>query len=211
MAGAPHESLVILLREHPTWLAEVLEVVAHRTLPAPLAVVDTAVRVVALAEVRVDLLLATADGAYWLAVEVQLDVDAEKARRWPLALAALWNERSVPGDLLVVTADRAVASWAKSVGRMNGPLGARLQAEPVVLQLTGDVAEALLDPARPELAFFAVWTVHDRYGSEALVTARPDRGGATGNQRPAATRGTGRASRFSGSFRAARRGRCRCG
>lgn len=169
MPGAPHESLVVLLREHPEWLAELLEAVAHRTLPAPLTVVDTAVRVVAPAELRVDLLLATADGSYWLVVEVQLEIDPVKARKWPLALAALWNERDVPGDLLVVTADRAVATWAQTVGRMNGPLGTRQISEPVVLQLTGDVAEALLDPAQPELAFFAVWTVHDRYGPEALA------------------------------------------
>jgi len=102
-------------------------------------------------------------------VEVQLEIDQAKAREWPLALAALWNERGVPGDLLVITADRAVATWAQTVGRMNGPLGTRQIGEPVVLQLTGDVAEVLLDPARPELAFFAVWTVHDRYGPEALA------------------------------------------
>ncbi len=169
MPGAPHESLVVLLREHPAYLRAVVEAVTHRTLPDGLAVVDAAVRVVDPAEVRLDLLLSTADGSYWVGVEVQLEVDAAKARKWPLALAALWNERGVPGDLLVVTADRSVAEWARAVGRMTGPLGARLVGEPVVLQLTGDVAEALLDPERPELAFFAAWTVHDRYGPEAVT------------------------------------------
>ncbi len=73
----------------------------------------------------------------------------------------------MPGDLLVITADRAVAAWARTVGRMDGPSGTSLVVRPVVVQLTGDVAEMLLDPAQPELAFFAAWTVHDRYGPEA--------------------------------------------
>ena len=68
MPGAPHESLVVLLRERPAWLAELLEAVAHRTLPAPLTVVDTAVRVVGPAELRVDLLLGCRSngGAAWV-------------------------------------------------------------------------------------------------------------------------------------------------
>jgi hypothetical protein len=100
-------------------------------------------------------------------VEVQLDEDEVKARKWPLSIAALWNQHGVSGDLIVITAARSVAEWALTVGRMKGPLGTRLMAEPVVVQLTGDVADILLDPAHPELAFFAAWTVHDRYGPEA--------------------------------------------
>src|SRR5687767_4628971 len=85
------------------------------------------------------------DGDSWVLVEVQLDEDKVKARKWPLAVAALWNERGVPGDLIVITADRAVAVWAQTVGRMTGPLGCALAVQPVVVQLTGDVAEVLLD------------------------------------------------------------------
>jgi len=159
--------MVVLLREHPDWLRALVEVVAKRKLPAKLALTDSAIRVVDPAEVRLDLVFTADDGQSWVLVEVQLDEDKAKARKWPLAVAALWNERGVPGDLLVITADRAVATWAQSVGRMKGPLGCGLAVEPVVVQLTGDVAELLLDPAHPELAFFAAWTVHDRYGPEA--------------------------------------------
>ncbi len=167
MPGAPHETMVVLLREHPEWLRALVEVIAKRELPETLTPVDSAVRVVDPAEVRLDLVFATADGKSWVFVEVQLDEDKAKARKWPLAVAALWNERGVPGDLLVITADRAVAAWARTVGRMTGPLGTGLAVQPVVVQLTGDVANMLLDPERPELAFFAAWTVHDRYGPEA--------------------------------------------
>lgn len=100
-------------------------------------------------------------------VVVQLDEDKAKARKWPLAVAALWNERAVQGNLVVITADRAVAGWARTVGGMTGALGTHLTVQPVVGQITGDVAESLLDRAHPELAFFAAWTVHERYGPEA--------------------------------------------
>lgn len=167
MPSAPHETMVVLLREHPDWLGALVEVIAKRKLPAKLTVADSAVRVLDPAEVRLDLVLTAEDGLSWVLVEVQLDEDRVKARKWPLAVAALWNERGVPGDLLVITADRAVAAWTQTVGQMDGPLGGRLAVRPVVVQLTGDVAEALLNPAHPELAFFAAWTVHDRYGVEA--------------------------------------------
>jgi hypothetical protein len=119
------------------------------------------------AEVRLDLVFVSEDGTFWVLVEVQLDEDEVKARKWPLSIAALWNQHGVSGDLIVITAARSVAEWAFTIGRMKGPLGTRLVAEPVIVQLTGDVAELLLDPANPELAFFAAWTVHDRYGAEA--------------------------------------------
>jgi hypothetical protein len=117
--------------------------------------------------VRLDLVFVAEDGTFWVLVEVQLDEDEVKVRKWPLATAALWNQHDVRGDLIVITATRAVAEWARTVGRMAGTLGTKLAVEPVVVQLTGDVAELLLDPTQPELAFFAAWTVHDRYGPEA--------------------------------------------
>lgn len=167
MPGAPHETMVVLLREHPEWLRALVGVIAKRELPETLAPIDSAIRVVDPAEIRLDLVFATPDAKSWVLVEVQLDEDKVKARKWPLAVAALWNERGVSGDLLVITADRAVAAWARTVGSMAGPLGTGLAVQPVVVQLTGDVAEMLLDPTHPELAFFAAWTVHDRYGPEA--------------------------------------------
>lgn len=167
MPGAPHETMVMLLREHPAWLGALMEVLSGRKLPGSLVPVDSALRVVDPAEVRPDLVLVAADQSAWVLVEVQLDEDADKARKWPLAVATLWNERAVPGDLVVLTAQRAVATWARSVGTMDGRLGTGLAVRPVVLQLTGDEAELLLDPAHPELAFFAAWTMHDRYGPEA--------------------------------------------
>lgn len=167
MPGVPHETMIVLLRDHPEWLRALVEVIAKRVLPEGLKPADATVRVVDPAEVRLDLFLVPENRSSWVLVEVQLDEDPAKARKWPLAVAALWNERGVEGDLIVITADRAVAAWARTVGGMDGPLGTGLSVRPVVVQLTGDVAEMLFDAERPELAFFAAWTVHDRYGPEA--------------------------------------------
>jgi hypothetical protein len=164
---AQHGTAILLLREHPEWPRALVEVVTKRTLPQKFTLTDSTIRVVDPAEVRLDLVFTASDGTSWVLVEVQLDEDAVKARKWPLAVAAPWNERGVPGDLLVITSDRAVATWARTVGHMEGPSGTTLAVRPVVVQLTGDVAEMLLDPAQPELAFFAAWTAHDRYGPEA--------------------------------------------
>ena len=81
MPGVPHETMVMLLREHPEWLRSLVAVVAQRTLPEALLPVDSAVRLVDPAEVRLDLVLAPADGASWVLVEVQLEEDEAKARK----------------------------------------------------------------------------------------------------------------------------------
>ena len=54
MSGVPHKTKVMLLRGHPEWL---------RSLPETLLPVDSAVRLVDPAEVRLDLVLAPVDGA----------------------------------------------------------------------------------------------------------------------------------------------------
>ena len=53
----------MLLRGHPEWLRSEVAVVAQRTLPETLLPVDSALRLVNPAEVRLDLVLAPEDGA----------------------------------------------------------------------------------------------------------------------------------------------------
>ena len=60
MPGAPHETKVVLLREHPEWLRALVALLTKRMLPAKLKVVDSAVRVVDPAEVRLDLVFVAA-------------------------------------------------------------------------------------------------------------------------------------------------------
>ncbi|WP_437899785.1 hypothetical protein [Sorangium sp. So ce124] len=63
------------------------------------------------------------------------------------------------GEVLVITASRRVASWAKRVAHLQGALGTRFEPTPRVLLLAGRRVEALLDPMHPELALFAAWAV----------------------------------------------------
>src|SRR5437867_3145649 len=103
MPGAAHETLVALLKEHPAWLDLLLRATGHRPLPQPLMPADAALRMVDPVEVRPDLLLVAGDTGPWVMVEVQLDRDDAKRRRWPLAAALLLNERRAMGDVVVIT------------------------------------------------------------------------------------------------------------
>jgi len=71
------------------------------------------------------------------------------------------------GEVVVLTASRRVAAWARRVGHQRGELGTRFELTPIVIHLAGKRIEGLLDPARPELALFAAWAMHDRHGPEA--------------------------------------------
>lgn len=46
-------------------------------------------------------------------------------------------------------------------------MGTRFELTPIVICLAGKRVDALLDPARPELALFAAWAMNSRRGPEA--------------------------------------------
>lgn len=62
MTGAPHETLVVLLRDHPEWLRELVEVVNQRILPADHRPADATVCIVDPLEVRLDFLFEAVAG-----------------------------------------------------------------------------------------------------------------------------------------------------
>lgn len=66
------------------------------------------------------------------------------------------------GDLVVITASRAVARWAKRVAQHRGELGTVKGLTPVVLHVGRGAIDDLLDPTFPALALFAVWAVKRR-------------------------------------------------
>jgi hypothetical protein len=162
--------MVLALREDPSLLRRLLALAGRRVPLRAMTVEDTAVRWVASAEVRPDLLLSGPGGA-WLAVEVQRQIDRAKERRWFLLTAVLTDQRGVLGDLLVVTASAAVARWARRLHR-RGRSGTEVQLRPTVLLLAGGALEALLDPKRPSLAFLAAWAMQDRRGAAARRVVR---------------------------------------
>ncbi len=103
MPSPAHETLLVLLREHPAWLGTLMSVLAGRKLPDGLTPIDATVRLVDPAEVRPDLAFVVpaksrAQPESWVLLESQLDKDEKKRLSWPLAVTAVWNERG-PGDL----------------------------------------------------------------------------------------------------------------
>lgn len=169
MPGAAHETLVEVIRSNPACFDALLEALGHPPTPPGLTVADSAVRLVDPLEVRPDILFAKGKKrGPWRVVELQRDDDDGKQRRWLVTAAALFDQRAEMGDIFVVAHTRATARWAATVAAAVGPLGTRLSLEPVVIELTRDVAERLLATGRPELAVFATWAVHHRHGRGAI-------------------------------------------
>src|SRR5262249_13271774 len=129
--------------------------------------VHATLRFAAPAEVRPDLVF-RAERPKWLLLELQNRVDPDKARRWIMATAILFDETSAMGEIVVLTSSRRVARWAKKVAHVRGDLfGSRLLLTPIVLPIVGDAIEAMLDERHPELAFFAAWAMRARRGPRA--------------------------------------------
>jgi hypothetical protein len=172
MSGAPHEILVMALRENPGLVATLLERLENRVLPGPLSVVDSSVRFADVKEVRPDLLCISSK-VPWLVTEVQHEIDEAKQRRWALLTGVLLDEHQKMGELVVLTASHRVARWARRAVTWTGPLGTRLKVRPVVLEVTYDRIERhLLDPEQPALALVATWALQKKYGPKAKTTLR---------------------------------------
>lgn len=167
MASVRHDVLLLALKENPLLLADLLQRVQGARLSGPFAPGDATLRFAGALEVRPDLLFTgPAPGSPWLLVEVQNRPDETKARTWHLATSVLVQKHGM-GDLLVITASRAVARWAPRVAQLRGPLGTEKGVKPVVLHLSRREVEPLLDPATPQLALFAVWARCRGAGPEA--------------------------------------------
>jgi hypothetical protein len=171
MPGAPHEILIMALRERPALLATLLERLEGKPAPAALRVVDSALRFADVKDVRPDLVL-TAPELPWVVLEVQHAVDEVKQRRWPLVAAVLLDEHRAMGELVVLTTQRRVARWAARAVRWVGRLGTRLSLTPLVLRVDLDAAERLLSEPEPELALVAAWALGPKHGPRARRLAQ---------------------------------------
>jgi hypothetical protein len=137
----------------------------------PTEVMDSNIRFAASLETRPDLILRTPNAtSKWTIIELQNRKDESKCRSWPLAVSVLL-QRDGMGDVVVITASRRVAAWAKGAAHHRGEQGTSLGLTPVILLLSKDHASAFLDPVRPELAIFAVWAGCRGYGPEARDVA----------------------------------------
>ena len=112
-----HESVLLWLRDDPSRLSSLLVLTGHPPCPPMLTVEDSALRVIVPIEVSPDLVLRDLETSEWVLVEVQRRPDKAKARRWPMAMAAMADRHGPRGELVVITASSAVARWAKRVAR----------------------------------------------------------------------------------------------
>ncbi|WP_437308816.1 hypothetical protein [Sorangium sp. So ce388] len=166
MPSTPHEVLIVALREQPGLLGALVSRLTGVQLPRSLKPTDATLRFVKPAELRLDLVL-QGGRRRWVLVELQRSVDPAKRRRWPLAASLLFSQTGALGDVIVITARRAVARWAERVACVRTRLGTTLQLKPVVLHLGAAESKALLDERRPELALFAAWAMQHRHGPAA--------------------------------------------
>jgi hypothetical protein len=157
--------MVTALREQPTLLPILVHALTGRTMAPDLRPVDSTVRFVKVAEFNPDLLFARQ--AMWALIEVQNDIDPDKERRWLLAAGVLLDQTGVFGDVIVLTAHRAVAEWARTVAHVTTPLGTKLELTPVVLHVGPEMLDRLLSEDHPELAVVATWAVSHRHGPKA--------------------------------------------
>jgi hypothetical protein len=154
------------LHDQPSLLAELVRHAAGVPLQGPLEVMDATTRFARSIEVRPDLLF-RGPRQRWILFELQNSIDEKKRQSWLLAASVLCVREKGMGEVVVLTASRRVAAWAKRVGHQRGELGTRLELTPIVILLAGRRVEALLDPEHPELALFAAWAMQDRRGKEA--------------------------------------------
>lgn len=173
MPGPAHETLIAVLSERPEILDALLRALGRPGLTVKLVVKDSAVRVANPLEVRPDLvLLSETAKVAWVLVEIQLAADPDKQKKWLSGASALFDTHGVMGDVIIITHDASVATWAAEVAHVVGPNGTRLALEPVVLLLTLDETEALLASGKPELGLLAAWAVHDQRGQAAKKVVR---------------------------------------
>lgn len=162
--------MLLWLRDAPSLLAPLLALKGPSDCPAALVVEDSALRVAFPVEVSPDLALRATGSPRWYLLEVQRRIDVEKARRWPLAMAAMADRYGPDGELIVITTSRAVARWAMRVAVHRVGVTA-WGVRPRVILLGEAEAEALLAGA-PELAVFAAWAMQGRRGPAALSVVR---------------------------------------
>ena len=169
-----HESVLLWLRDDPSRLGALLEVTGRVRWSASLVVEDSALRSALPVEVTPDLVLreaAAADAGKWVLVEVQRRPDEAKARRWPLAMAVMGDRYGLDGELVVITASRAVANWARRAA-VHRSGETRWGVRPTVLHLGPAEAEMILLRGAPEMAVFAAWVMQRRRGRRAAELAR---------------------------------------
>ncbi len=171
MPSTPHEELVKFIGAHPTQLQCLLSI-ARPECPIQLPkLADSTVRSVKPMQYHPDLLFAERKHGYWVALEVQRNIDHANATSWPVLIAMLNHQRKCTGDLVIVTHSRAVAKWIRELSASTGPLGSTSSFAPIVILLNAPIIEQLLASPSPLAGLLAAWSVHHRTNKHAEAIA----------------------------------------
>jgi hypothetical protein len=165
MPSQLHEVLLDLFHAKPALALELVRLATSLSVPTRARVLPSSetVREIAASELRVDYVARVeVDGRviHGVLVEVQLSIDGEKRKAWPVYLTWIARALSCPCTLIVVAPDAAVARWCRAPILVGHP---GFELRPVVLGI--DVVPAIEDHARaaaePELAVLSA-LVHAR-------------------------------------------------
>ncbi len=171
MPSQLHEMLLLLFRNRPALVPDLLRDALHVELPvySEVRLESAELTDVVPAEYRADLVVLLVDGkpVLGIVVEVQLEPDARKRFSWPVYVVGLRARLQCPCCLLIITASDRTANWA----RQPIALGPRAELSPLVLGPAGvpvlvDAERAIRDP---ELAVLSVMA-HGRGDVETAVT-----------------------------------------
>lgn len=173
MPSLDHELLILLFRNQPELAAQLLREALHLELPAytEARLASSDLTEVVPTEFRADAVVLLVDGKPVLGVivEAQLSRDERKRFTWPAYVSVLRARHECPVELLVLTPDRAVATWASA---------------PIILDLTGSaslrprvlgpetipiVTDADRAAREPELAVLSLMA-HGRDDTETAVS-----------------------------------------
>jgi hypothetical protein len=170
MPSLSHEALLLLFRNRPELVPELLRDALHVELPAftEVRVESADLTEVVPAEYRADLVVLLVDGkpVFAIAVEVQLQRSERKRFTWPVYVAGLRARFECEAAVLVVTPTEELARWASEPIRL-GPSGTLtpLVIGPGSVPVVTDKVKA---QAEPELAVLSV-LAHGRGPVERAV------------------------------------------
>ena len=161
MASSLHEGIVLLFRNRPELVPELMRDALHVELPAysELRIEAADLGTVLPAEFHADLVVLLVDGkpVFAVVVEVQLAPDAAKRFSWPVYEAGVRARFRCPSTVLVVTPIASVAAWARKPIELapGGSVFRALVLGPEGVPIVTDDAAAAREPELAVLSALA--------------------------------------------------------
>jgi len=124
MVSLLHEGVIKLVRDRPAFVAELLGGILQVEVPGftEARLAEAALNELVPVEYRADAVVVFTEDApvFGAIIEAQLHRDDDKLFTWPLYVVAARERHRCPFVVIVVTPDRATASWAAKVVELGG-------------------------------------------------------------------------------------------